>query len=225
MRDFAGFQPGYAVVAIDVIRATTTIVTALALGRRCFPTPTIDAAVEAAEQLDEPLLAGELGGNVPYGFDVDNSPADLLARTDTSRPLVLVSTSGTQLICDSGKIAAATYAACLRNYRAQADYLVGRHPRVALIGAGSRGEFREEDQLCCAWLGERLMRAGYEPEGDAQALIERWQGARVEDLLVSNSVKFLRASGRERDLEFVLSHVDDTDVVAAYYDGEIIRCR
>ena len=34
---------------------------------------------------------------------------------------------------------------------------------MAVIGAGSRGEFREEDQLCCAWVGDLLVEAGYEP--------------------------------------------------------------
>jgi len=224
VRDFPGFRPGYAVVVVDVIRATTVAVTAAVMGRRCFPAATIDAAVEVAEHLERPLLVGELGGNMPYGFDLDNSPAALAERSDTARPLVLVSTSGTQLMCEAAQAATATYAACLRNFAAQAAHLIAHHARVALVGAGSRGEFREEDQLCCAWIGQRLLAAGYEPEGDARSLVERWRDASVSEILSSNSVRFLRATGRERDLDYILAHVDDVDAVFAYTHGEIVMC-
>ena len=39
------YRSGWAIVAIDVIRATTTAITAAATGRRCFPAPTIEAAL------------------------------------------------------------------------------------------------------------------------------------------------------------------------------------
>ena len=84
-----------AIITVDVIRATTTIATAVALGRECFPVPTIEAAVEVAAKLVEPFLVGELGGNMPYGFDLNNSSAALELRTDVHRPMVILSTSGT----------------------------------------------------------------------------------------------------------------------------------
>ena len=74
------YREGYAIVAIDVIRATTTAVTAVAMGRRCFPVPSIEHALPIAARLDQPLLVGELGGNMPYGFDLTNSPAELAQR-------------------------------------------------------------------------------------------------------------------------------------------------
>jgi 2-phosphosulfolactate phosphatase len=220
--NFGGFEPDYTVVAIDVIRATTMAVTAVLLGRRCFPAASIDAAVDLAKRLDEPLLAGELGGNMPYGFHIDNSPVALAERVDT-RPLVLLSTSGTELICTAAESSTAVYVACLRNVTAQAAHLIDRHPRVALIGAGSRGEFREEDQLCCAWIAARLIDAGYESPGDTARLVERWRYATVTEMLVSNSVRYLQSTGRQRDLEFILQHIDDTDAVFAFTQGEIIR--
>src|SRR5579864_551914 len=93
------YRGGYALVAVDVIRATTTAVTGVALGRKCFPAPTLEAAVPLAAKLHNPLLVGELGGSMPYGFDLNNSPADLAARTDIHRPMLLLSTSGTRVIC------------------------------------------------------------------------------------------------------------------------------
>src|SRR5207253_79688 len=146
---------------VDVIRATTTAVTAVTLGRRCYPAASLEHALPLAARLHRPLLVGELGGNAPYGFDLTNSPAQLTQLADLERPIILLSTSGTRLVCDS-RGAAAVYVACLRNYRAQAAHLAGRHDRVALIGAGARGEFREEDQLCCAWIADLLVARGYD---------------------------------------------------------------
>src|SRR4029079_2057395 len=54
-------------VAIDVLRATATAVTAVALGRRCLPVGTLEDAERLARELDNVLLAGELGGEMPYG--------------------------------------------------------------------------------------------------------------------------------------------------------------
>src|SRR5712692_763188 len=128
--NLGAYRDGYAIVAVDVIRATTTAVTGVALGRRCFPAPTLEAAVPLAARLSNPLLVGELGGSMPYGFDLSNSPADVAVRSDTERPMILLSTSGTRLICDAYQSDAA-YVACLRNSDALITHLAGRHGKVA----------------------------------------------------------------------------------------------
>src|SRR5437764_9210822 len=88
------------VVGMDVIRATTTAVTAVAAGRRCFPVRSIEAAVPLAARLDNPLLVGELGGNMPYGFHLQNSPAEMDRRVELERPVILLSTSGTRMLSE-----------------------------------------------------------------------------------------------------------------------------
>jgi 2-phosphosulfolactate phosphatase len=216
------YRNGYALVAIDVIRATTTAVTAVARGRRCFPVPSIEAAVPLAARLTNPLLVGELGGNMPFGFHVNNSPAELHDRPDLRRPMILLSTSGTRLIW-AGAESQAVYVACLRNYSAQAAYLAAHHQAVAIIGAGARGDFREEDQLGCAWIAQQLLDAGFEPLNDATAaLVERWRGQPVERVGTGASGDYLRLSGQERDLEFILNHVDDVNQVFRFQRGEIV---
>ncbi len=217
------YRASHAIVAIDVIRATTTLVTAAAAGRRCYTAPSVDAAIARAQCLDAPLLVGEVGGNMPFGFDLTNSPAEMAARSDIERPMMLVSSSGTQLI-DDARGCEALYIACLRNFRAVARHLCGRHRRIALIGAGTRGEFREEDQLCCAWMAGLLLRAGYVPEDHATLeLAERWEGAPAKACRISNSVAYLIRTGQFADLEFVFSHVDDLDAVFACDRDEVIR--
>jgi 2-phosphosulfolactate phosphatase len=219
----AGYGPEYAVVAVDVLRATTTAVTAVERGRRCFTVPSLEAAVPLAARLHNPLLAGELAGVKPHGFDINNSPAELAARTDVERAMILLSTSGTRLI-DQAKRAAAVYAACLRNHTAQVEQLVANHDRVAVIGAGTRKEFRIEDQIGCAWIARGLIERGYEPEDDTTAeLVQRWKNASVGEILRDKSAAYLRASEQHHDLDFVLEHVDDVNAVFRVDSGEIVE--
>lgn len=217
------YRNGYAIVAVDVIRATTTVVTGVALGRKCFPAPTLEAAVPLAAKLTNPLLVGELGGSMPYGFDMNNSPAELVMRTDIHRPMLLLSTSGTRVICGAAE-SQAMYVSCLRNYSATAAYLAAHHPVVAVIGAGSRNEFREEDQLCCAWIAEILLSHGYEPrDAGTSAIIERWSGKPVDAITTGASADYLRKSGQIGDLEFILAHVDDLNEVYRFERGQVLK--
>jgi 2-phosphosulfolactate phosphatase len=215
------YRPEWAVVAVDVIRATTTAVTAAATGRRCFPVPTIEAALSLAREFENPLLAGESGGKMPAEFEMDNSPADLVVRQDTHRPLVLVSSSGTKVIHEAAGCEA-IYLGCFRSYSVLATYLAQRHDRVAIIGAGSLGEFREEDQICCAWIAAALMNEGFVPgTPETQAMATRWAEAPPEACLGSRSVDFLKRTGRDKDLDFILRHIDDLRTVFTVCNGEV----
>ena len=212
-----------AVVAIDVIRAATTVVTAVALGRRCFPAPSVDAALRLRDRLGDVLLAGEERGVKPTGFAVDNSPAALAARADVTRPLVLLSSSGTKLM-HALRSTPAAYVACFRNAAAVARHLAGRHPRVVLIAATSRGEFREEDQICTAWIARALMQAGHRVEDQLTAdVIERWGDTPASGCARGRSAEFLRRSGQHADLDFVLGHVNDLDTVFAVRNEEVVE--
>ena len=215
------YRTEWAIVAVDVIRATTTAITAAANGWRCFPVPTIEAALALAEEFDNPLLAGESGGKMPTAFEMDNSPAQLVSRADTHRPLVLVSSSGTKVIHEAAECDA-TYLGCFRSYSVLPGYLAGRHRRVAVIGAGSLGQFREEDQLCCAWIAAGLMSQGYTPENqETAAIVGRWRDEPPDACLCSRSVDFLRRTGRLGDLDFILGHIDDLHSVFAIRNGEV----
>jgi 2-phosphosulfolactate phosphatase len=209
-------------VCVDVFRATTTAVTAVVAGRRCFPAGSLEEAVPLAAALHQPLLIGELGGNAPYGFDLQNSPAAVAARPDVWRPAIVLSTSGTPLIVAAARSGAA-HVACLRNWTAAADAAAAAGGRVELVGAGTRGEFREEDQLCCAWIAERLGAAGHAFADAATAeLVELWSGASVEAAADGHSAVYLRDTGQSRDIEFVLSHVDDVACAFVMSAGELV---
>jgi 2-phosphosulfolactate phosphatase len=198
-----------AFVAVDVIRATTTAVTAMSTGRECYVVPTLQSAFDTASRVPDALLTGELGGAMPAGFHITNSPAALAARSDVSRPLVLLSSSGTRLMC-AIRDSEAAYFACFRNYSTTIDHLARNHDAVTLIGAGTHGVFREEDQMCCAWIAEGLFQSGFAAEDDAtRRLVQRWRSAPHDGFLESQSVAYLQRSGQLRDLDFILEHFDD----------------
>jgi len=214
------YRDTHAIVAIDIFRATTTIVTALAAGRRVFPVASLEEARGVAKTLHNPLLAGEQTGTRPDGFELNNSPAAIAARSDR-RPIVLLSSAGTRLLANA-QGAVATYVACFRNLSATVARLGVRHERIAIIGAGTRGEPRIEDQMAGSWMAERLVAAGFEPENDETAAeIVRWHGADIRLVGEGPSAAYLRASGQAEDIAFVLARVDDLDAVAVVHGPEV----
>jgi 2-phosphosulfolactate phosphatase len=216
------YRDRYAIVVVDVIRATTVATTAVSMGRRVFPAKTTDDASVIAATLEDPLLVGELGGNKPYGFHITNSPVQVAAREDLHRPMVLVSSSGTQLLLNAVG-SEAIYLGCFRNVSAVARHIGGRHERIALLGAGSRGQFRREDQMGCAWIAGKLLEAGYRSETQRTSdLVSRWHDARADEIRDGKSAEYLKRSGQQEDLEFILDHIDDLDTVPSLVNGELI---
>lgn len=212
-----------AVVVVDVIRSTTTAVTAVSEGRRCLLASSVEEALRFAASLPDALLAGEQGGITPPGWDLTNSPVAML-RDDQDRiprPVVLLSSSGTKVIRNVAG-PPDVYAASLRNPRATTNYLASRYERVALIGAQTNGEFRSEDQLCCARLAHGLMQHGYRAQDLAIGIVERWKDVAVDSLAGTASARYLQDSEQQGDLQFILDHVDDVDKVFLLQGAELI---
>jgi 2-phosphosulfolactate phosphatase len=221
--DLSGFDGTDAIVVIDVIRATTTLATAIAAGRRCYPVGSVDDALRLARGLTAPVLAGELGGVMPSGFELNNSPSAFASRDDVERPLVLLTTSGTRLLASAAP-AQSVFAACLRNWSAAVERLAASGSRdIALVGAATRGRFRREDQLCCAWIASGLLDRGFQA-ADAFTLevVERWRGMPVTAVDGGESAAYLRRSGQLADLDYVIEHVDDLDLTMRLEGFEII---
>lgn len=208
--ELGGYPPGAVVVGVDVIRSTTTAITSVAGGRRCHVVANLEEVALLQPQLERPLLVGELGGNMPYGFDLNNSPAAISAQGDTGRPAILLSTSGTRLLRTASAVHASTLVACLRNWEAQAAELRRSRPAdVVLLGAGTRGEFREEDQLCCAWIAGPLLDDGFDADDETRRVIDAWRAAPADAITEGKSARYLRDSGQLDDLAFILDHVGD----------------
>ncbi|HSE95214.1 MAG TPA: 2-phosphosulfolactate phosphatase, partial [Methylomirabilota bacterium] len=92
---------GVTAVMIDTVRASTTIVTALAHGARAVvPVATPEEArAAAAHGVDGPvLLGGERGGAPPPGFALGNSPAEYAGAHIAGRTVVFTTTNGTRAL-------------------------------------------------------------------------------------------------------------------------------
>jgi phosphosulfolactate phosphohydrolase-like enzyme len=208
-----------AIVCIDVLLSTTTLVTAAAQGRRAWVAPTEAAARNRAASSPEALLMGAPDVGRPAGFSLADSPTALL-REPLARPLVLWSPPGTDLIVNASRCRRVLVAS-LRNLTATANRLAGCRD-VALLGAGCREEFSCEDQMAAAWVGLRLTREGFEP-GDRRtaALLQRWRDIDPGLAGWGNGAEALRRAGGEPDLDFVLGHVDDVPLACEYRSGEV----
>jgi phosphosulfolactate phosphohydrolase-like enzyme len=210
-----------AVVCVDVISSTTTLVTVAVMGRRAHPVGSIREAYAVAEASENALLAADEGRSVPEGFEVLASPADLAERDDIGRPMVLYAPPGTQLLANSAA-APAVYLACLRNLTATVQILAARHCRVALLTAGDFGRTRCEDDLAAARIARGLQGHGFVLEDPAtEELVNRWSEVDLSLLGWGKSADELRRANRDRDLSFILSHVDDLDCVCLYTSWEI----
>lgn len=144
-RSLAG---GLAVV-VDVLRATTTIVHALAAG---CPAVRFCAEIEEARNLADglragrTLLGGERAGVAPPGFDLGNSPLEYTAAACKGRTLVLTTTNGTRALLRAAQ-AERTLAAGFVNFSAVCEQLRADRRAVHIICAGTDGEITLEDTL------------------------------------------------------------------------------
>lgn len=210
---------GYdAIVCVDVLLSASTIVTAVAQGRRVFASLTPAEGLEVkARHADAVLVTDALeraGGPMLFA-----GPAWVTAD-GAARPLVHVSPLAEMLA--TAVPAATVYVACLRNLAATADEIARRHGKIAVLAAGEAGELCTEDQMAAAWLARRLQHKGFALEGRGTVTeVARWGQPDVSLVGWSRSAERLRSHGRAEDVDFVLGHVDDLDVVCAYAHGEL----
>lgn len=102
-------------IVVDVIRATTTLAVLFDQGcRRVLLAPDIQSARTARRSRPDALLAGEVGGAAPEGFDLGNSPAEVSARAVREREVIFATTNGTRALRACAG-ASATFAGSLRN--------------------------------------------------------------------------------------------------------------
>lgn len=145
-------------VAIDVLRATSTIVTALANGaEEIYPALTPEEASEAVS-LWEPgsfILAGERGSYPLPGFDLGNSPLEYRPEIVSGKRVVLTTTNGTRAVRQCGQ-ALRGWVLSFLNLSAVARSAAGDGRNLAIICAGTQDRFDITDFACAGGLIERL---------------------------------------------------------------------
>jgi 2-phosphosulfolactate phosphatase len=156
----AGRLQGGLALVIDVLRATTTIVHALAAGCRCIrPVAEIDEARLLAASLSgtQVLLAGERGGRPIEGFDLGNSPGEYKARICKNKTLVFTTSNGTRALLRAAE-AERVLAAAFVNYSPICEQLRTDLRPLHILCAGTEGEVSLEDTLLAGALVDFVTR-------------------------------------------------------------------
>ncbi|MEP3387916.1 MAG: 2-phosphosulfolactate phosphatase [Reichenbachiella sp.] len=145
---------GKIVVVVDILRATSVMVTAMAHGaKEIIPVATLD---EAKSYLEKGLLcAAERGGAQVDGFPLDNSPFSYMNEEIKGQPIVITTTNGTLAITKSTSADEVLVGAFL-NIKAVADYIIRQDKDVIVHCAGWKGKTNMEDTLFAGALVELL---------------------------------------------------------------------
>ena len=211
-QSLARIAPDDICVAIDVLRATTTL--AVLFGNGCVGVAlasSTDEALRYGRETDS-LVCGEDGGLPPPGFDFGNSPVELSRALTRGRAVCFATTNGTNALrlAATGyrafsaafvNLGAATNAAWSALTRAPSD-----RGRLVIIAAGTRGAVGIED-VCCAGAivqrclamdaacvlddGAEVARRAYESIGGAYEAVRRAAHAQtLIDLGLGDDVAF-----------------------------------
>jgi len=145
----ADLRGGVAVV-IDVLRATSTIVHALAAGAQAvIPCGEIEEARRIASQAPAGtvLLGGERKGLRIPGFDLGNSPDEYTSHVVARKKIVMTTTNGTRALLRARE-ARRVLIGALSNESAVVEQLAAETGPVHLVCAGTDGKITLEDTLC-----------------------------------------------------------------------------
>ena len=198
---------GKVVVVLDVLFATSTIVTALAHGAAEVVPAQVGGAARA-EAARRPagsfLLAGELDAQTLPGF-AHPTPLALLAEGVEGRAVLYATTNGTVALARA-RGAARVYAGALLNGEALADRLAAtaQEGTVLLACAGSAGAFNLEDFYGAGYLVSLLARRGAHDLTDAALAAKLLHdGSDALEVLSRSRVgRMMRERGAEREVAF-----------------------
>lgn len=230
----AGLAPeslqGRTVAVIDVFRAGSTAVTALANGARAvIPAADHGEAGRLAARLDADtvLVAGDRNGAPLDGY-VGPSPAALSSETVRGRTVVLTTANGTPALARARGAETTVAASFLNASRAAAFvHLAARagHP-VTLLCAGTDGRVAVEDVLCAGFmLGRFLQPSDVARLGDAaQMAYALYAGSHRQigaALAGSTQARRLAAQGAGADVA-ACTRIDAVDTLPVLSDGRLV---
>jgi len=220
---------GKLVVIIDVLRASSTIITALANGCRGFiPILSPDQAKEKAQQFEKErvLLGGEREGTKIEGFDLGNSPREYKREAVKDKTIIFSTTNGVKTL-EMIKGAYRIIIGSFLNLQAVCNYCTNYKGDILIICAGKEGRFSLEDAACAGMLIDSFKNAfsGTRQELDAnltaRLLYEKFGNNILEILRKSQHGRYLESIGLDEDLKFC-SQLDLFHIVPIFRDGIIL---
>jgi 2-phosphosulfolactate phosphatase len=160
-------------VVIDVLRASSTIITALHNGcREVIPLIDIEEAINLSKNYERGafLLGGERNAQKIEGFDLSNSPYEYTRDVVKGRTVLITTTNGTRAIRKAGEAKEVIIGGFL-NVGAVTRYIGQRDEDVAFICAGTEGKFSLDDILAVGAMLDALQNMGKPLEMDDLGLV------------------------------------------------------
>lgn len=224
-----------AAVAIDVLRATTTMAWSLQNGAEAIQAfadlEELDAAARAWPA-DRRLRAGERGGARLEGFELGNSPLAVTPELVGGKRIFMSTTNGTRSL-DRLRSAPLLLAAALVNRTAVAQRLLQAQPAtVWVLGSGWEGDYSLEDSLAAGAIVAALLEqgggsledlAGNDEAAAAHALWQHWQHAPEQALrLASHGQRLQRLGNHDADFACCAA-VDSLALVPLQTEPGVLR--
>ena len=164
---------GATALVIDVLRASTSIITALANGcAGVVPVSEPDEAIRRGAGLPGALVAGERHGDPLQGFHLGNSPLEFTRERVGARTVFLTTTNGTRALL-AVRAAAAVGVAAFINMSAAAAWALAAGRSLVIACSGDGGGRSLEDEVCAGLIVEQVRAARPDavlgPEAEAAA--------------------------------------------------------
>ncbi|HXM38951.1 MAG TPA: 2-phosphosulfolactate phosphatase [Gemmatimonadales bacterium] len=224
-----GDLTGRAVLVIDVLRATSSIVTALAAGAKAVvPSATSEEAVRLTSNLEKGgfVLAGERRSLKIEGFGLGNSPREMTPEAVGGKTVYLATTNGTPaLVAAQGGDPVLVAAAV--NFSAVAERartLFTERGDLVIICAGRERQFAMEDAYTAGRLIKAVKRGvrkvALNDAAQVSLDLAAQQGGWQDAFAASDAARQLIEAGLKEDIAYC-AHPDRATVVPVYADRRI----
>ena len=218
---------GKTVVVIDVLRATSVILTALKNGaKEVIPVSTIEFAMKVSGNAfgGHTILGGERNTKKIEGFTLGNSPLEYAPENVEGKSIILFTTNGSKSIVKT-KFAEKTLIGSFFNLEALAEYLVSLGEDVEILCSGANGMFCLEDTVCAGKLIRKIQKLNENIEltdaSKASIELNGVFGKNIEEMLRNaEHGKKLIENGFEEDISFI-SQIDIWDIIPRFESSVI----
>lgn len=184
------------VVVIDILRATSAMVTAFQHGvKDIIPVATLDEARQYMGLKDH-IVAAERNGEVVEGFPVGNSPLAFKAMDLRGKTVVISTTNGTQAI-QTGREAKQLVIGSFLNLTALTDWLLKQNDNILLLCSGWKDKFSLEDGVFAGAVMHRLLASGKFGVEEDSSIASKYLYMAARDNLMS----ILKAAPRRKRLQ------------------------
>jgi 2-phosphosulfolactate phosphatase len=215
------------VVIIDVLRATSTIATAIKNGARCvIPVDSVAKCIRLGNQI-EVITAGERNGKIAPGLMYGNTPYQYTQKFIKGKTLVITTTNGTRLIHMAlAQNAREIITGSFPNFSSVSDYLIKQKQNVILACAAWKDRVNIEDTLFAGAVINKIKKH-FLINCDATTIAETLYCLAAKDMfsfMESNQASHfnrLLNLGLEKDIRYCLTE-DAADILVIYKDGRLV---